>query len=218
MRTNHTIRRAAGVTLTAVTALALAAGCGGTDGGAGHNMGQATTAPATTAAPASSAAAASDSHNQADITFAQSMIPHHQQAVEMAEMAESRASNPTVKALAATIRQAQAPEIEQLTGWLTTWGAPMPSAPPGGAHGMPGMNTQMPGMMTEKDMAAMKAATGAAFDKMFLQMMIQHHQGAVEMAKTEQQQGKDAAAKALAAKIVADQTAEITKMQALLTK
>ncbi|HEX8628694.1 MAG TPA: DUF305 domain-containing protein, partial [Catenuloplanes sp.] len=122
------------------------------------------------------------------------------------------------KALAAKIKQAQAPEIEQLTGWLTSWGAPMPSAPADGGHGMPGMNTQMPGMMTDKDMAGMKAATGAGFDKMFLQMMIQHHQGAVEMAKTEQQQGKDAAAKALAAKIEADQTAEIQQMQALLSK
>lgn len=212
MRTNHTIRRAAGVTLTAVTALALAAGCGGTDGGAGHNMGQATTAPP------SSAAAATDRHNQADITFAHSMIPHHQQAVQMAEMAETRAGNPEVKALAAKIKQAQAPEIEQLTGWLSTWGAPMPSAPAGGGHGMPGMNTEMPGMMTDKDMAGMQAATGAGFDRMFLQMMIRHHEGAVEMAETEQQQGKDAAAKALAAKIEADQTAEITQMQALLGK
>jgi len=214
MRTNPPIRRAAGMSLTAVTALALAAGCGGDggmDGGAGHNMGQATTAPA-------SSAATTGGHNQADITFAQSMIPHHQQAVQMAEMAQTRAGNPEVKALAAKIEQAQAPEIEQLTGWLSTWGAPAPSAPAGGGHDMPGMNNQMPGMMTDKDMAAMKAATGAGFDKMFLQMMIRHHEGAIEMAKTEQQQGKDAAAKALAAKIEADQTAEITQMQALLSK
>lgn len=194
-----------------MTALALAAGCGG-DSGAGHNMGRATTAPASSAAPGA------DSHNQADVTFAQSMLPHHQQAVQMAQVAETRASNPEVKALAAKIEQAQEPEIEQLTGWLTNWGAPMPSASAGGGHDMPGMNTQMPGMMTDKDMAGMKAATGAGFDKLFLQMMIRHHQGAIEMAKTEQQQGKDTAAKTLAANIEADQTAEITQMQALLSK
>ncbi|HEX8628552.1 MAG TPA: DUF305 domain-containing protein [Catenuloplanes sp.] len=214
MGTNQPIRRAAGATLTAVATLALAAGCGdhgGTDGGAGHDMGRATTA-------ATSSVAATDSHNQADITFAQGMVPHHQQAVVMADLAATRASAAEVKALAAKIKQAQAPEIEQLNGWLTGWGAAMPSAPAGGGHDMPGMNPQMPGMMTDKDMADLKTATGAGFDRMFLQMMIRHHQGAVEMARTQQQQGKGSAVKALAARIEADQTAEITQMQALLAK
>jgi uncharacterized protein (DUF305 family) len=103
-----------------------------------------------------------------------------------------------------------------MSGWLAAWGGPGASMPAGEAHGdMPDMGA-MPGMMTAEDMARMQAATGAAFDRMFLEMMVRHHQGAVEMARTEQQQGLNPEAKALAATVERDQTAEIAEMQAML--
>jgi uncharacterized protein (DUF305 family) len=212
MHVNRPIVHATGLAVAALSAVALAAGCGGTSHGGGHTGDQSATAGAT-GSPSATAA-----HNQADIAFAQGMIPHHQQAVEMAELAETRASDPQVKALAAKIKTAQAPEIEEMTTWLTNWGAPMPSPSVGGhdMHGN-GPGSAMPGMMTEQDMAALEKATGGEFDRMFLEMMIRHHQGAVQMATTELEQGQNPAAKGLAEKIKADQTTEIGQMQSLLS-
>ncbi|GAA0815640.1 hypothetical protein Sya03_60600 [Spirilliplanes yamanashiensis] len=205
-------RRLTGVTVTAVAVLAVATGCGGGDHSSstgGHNTGGAPSAGAS--------AQPGVQHSQADITFAQSMIPHHQQALEMATTAETKASRPEIKALAAEIKQAQGPEIEQMTAWLANWGAAAASMPPGETHGGGHDGGAMPGMMTAEEMAKFAAAGGAEFDRMFLEMMIEHHKGAIEMAKTEQQQGVNADAKALAATIEKDQAAEITEMQALLT-
>ncbi|GAA3747030.1 DUF305 domain-containing protein [Plantactinospora mayteni] len=210
MRVNRPIVRSVVLTAAAIGAVAITAACGGSGHGSGHTTEQPAANP--TSAPASTAG-----HNQADIAFAQGMIPHHQQAVQMAELAESRASDPQVKSLASKIKAAQQPEIDQMTAWLREWG--MPTAPPstGGhtTHGSaPGGAT--PGMMTDQDMAAMERATGNEFDRMFLEMMIRHHQGAVQMATTETAQGQNPAAKRLAEKINADQTAEISQMQNLL--
>ena len=156
------------------------------------------------------------SFNDADVKFAQSMIPHHQQAVVMAKMAESHASSPDVKSLAAKIEAAQGPEIATMTGWLKAWGKDVPSA-----DGMGGMDhgaggDGMPGMMGESEMNDLDTATGSGFDRMFLTMMIEHHTGAIEMAKTEQADGQNQDAVALAKKIEADQTAEIAVMKDLL--
>jgi len=204
----HTInlRRAALATGALILAL-LAGGCG--EHGPDHNnMG---TAATSAAAPKSGA-----TFNAIDVKFATDMIPHHRQAIEMAEAARSKAATPEVKALADRIAKAQEPEIATMSGWLTAWGAPVPS--PGAMHHDMGDMGQMPGMMTDREMQDLSKAAGKDFDRMFLQMMIKHHQGAVEMAKTEQAQGQDPAAKQLAAKIAADQTAEITEMQGLLAK
>ncbi|SNQ49905.1 conserved exported hypothetical protein [Frankia canadensis] len=171
-------------------------------------------------------------HNTADITFAQNMIPHHQQAIAMADLASTRAHNPEVKALAQQIRRAQAPEIATMTDWLTTWHQPITpahSTPGMGGHGMgehgmggTGSATPMPGgmagMMSDTDMTKMSMATGQAFDRMFLTMMIMHHQGAVAMAKAEIRDGRYAPAKKLADSIQTTQTTEITTMQNLLTR
>ncbi|MBO2456013.1 DUF305 domain-containing protein [Actinomadura violacea] len=146
-------------------------------------------------------------HNEQDVMFAQMMIPHHRQAVEMAGLAPSRASSAQVKALAADIEKAQAPEIAKMTGWLEDWGAPA---------AMSGMHHDMPGIMSEKDMTSLKDLKGTAFDKAFLQMMIKHHQGAVTMARTEDRSGQNPDAKALATSIVRTQSAEIAKMRGLL--
>ncbi|WP_236794406.1 DUF305 domain-containing protein [Amycolatopsis sp. GM8] len=172
------------------------AGCG--TGDSSHNgMGMMSSSPA----PASA-------HNTADVTFAQAMIPHHQQAIEMAGLAASRSTNAKVKDLAGRIQSAQDPEIQQMQTWLAQWGE---SAMPGMNHG------SMTGMMTDTDMEKLRQAGGLAFDTLFLQLMVQHHQGAIEMARTELAQGSSTDAKALAQRIIDGQTAEITEMRQLLT-
>jgi uncharacterized protein (DUF305 family) len=159
-------------------------------------------------APASSTQAAG--HNADDVTFAQQMVPHHSQALDMAKLVPSRSTNPKVLDLASRIEKAQEPEIRQLQSWLTTWDAAMPGMT---REPMPGM-----GMMSGADLNQLEAAKGAEFDKMWLGMMVKHHQGAIDMAKTELSQGGNADAKALAQKIVDAQQAEITEMRGLLTR
>ena len=151
--------------------------------------------------------------NDADVTFAQSMIPHHEQAVEMATMAQERASSTEVKQLADKIAAAQGPEIDTMTGWLEDWGQEVSSD---SMSGMDHSGSDMSGMMSDDDMESLGTATGAEFDQMFLTMMIEHHTGAIEMAKTEQQDGENPDAIALAETIEADQTAEIAQMEDLL--
>lgn len=154
--------------------------------------------------------------NDADVTFAQQMIPHHEQAIEMAQLAQGRANSEEVLSLAENIEAAQGPEIETLQGWLETWGEDVPS----GAmdHGDMGHDSSgaMPGMMDAEEMSDLMAASGAGWDQMFLEMMIEHHEGAIEMAQVEVEQGDNPAAVALAEKIISDQQAEITQMQELL--
>ena len=146
--------------------------------------------------------------NDADVTFAQSMIIHHEQAIEMARLASTRAESQDVLDLAARIEGAQQPEIDLMTEWLEAWGEE-----PAADMGMDGMDM---GGMSEQQMTDLEATTGAQFDRMFLEMMIEHHQGAIEMANTETAEGENPEALELAAKIVADQTAEIEEMQAML--
>jgi uncharacterized protein (DUF305 family) len=155
-------------------------------------------------------------HNDTDVTFAQRMIPHHQQAIEMADLAEGRASSQEVKDLAADIKGAQDPEIETMTGWLESWGEDVPSEDMSDMdHG--DMSTgDMEGMMSEEEMAELEAASGADFDRMFLTMMIEHHEGAIEMAQTEQEDGENPDAIALAEDIEEAQTSEIATMNELL--
>jgi len=154
--------------------------------------------------------------NKADVTFTQSMIPHHEQAVQMAKMAKQHASTAEVKNLADKIESAQGPEIKTMKGWLKDWGKSESGGSMSGMDHGSGSNMDMPGMMSDGEMAGLNKATGATFDKMFLTMMIGHHTGAIEMAKTEQAKGKNADAKALAKKIEAAQTTEIAEMKKML--
>ena len=204
----------AGAALT--TTLVLSACGGGDSTSTGADHGGMTTAPGS--APASTA-----TFNDADVTFAQSMIVHHQQAIEMAAMADGRAANTEVKDLAAKIKAAQQPEIDTMNGWLTAWDRPaaMPGMSMGSGMSMsPDMggtdHSSMPGMMTDADMTKLGAVKGAAFDKQFLTMMISHHEGAITMAQQETGHGSNPDAVALAKKIVTDQQAEITTMKDLL--
>ena len=157
-------------------------------------------------------AGASEPHNNADVDFATSMIPHHRQAVEMADLALTKSTNADVKRFATQIKAAQSPEINAMTGWLTAWQAPVPTGSMD--HSMPGMS--MPGEMSDADMTALRRATGAAFDKMWLELMIKHHGGAINMAKTELADGQNAAAKSLAQSIITGQSGEIAQFRKLL--
>ena len=140
-----------------------------------------------------------------DIMFAQMMIPHHQQAVDMSTLAETNTTNPEILALAKQIKDAQAPEIKQMTAWIESSGAGMDM----------GHDMGMGGMLTDEQMTALKNATGAAFDKLYLEGMIGHHQGALQMAKMIES-SDNAEAKQLAANIISSQSAEIEKMKQML--
>lgn len=169
-----------------------------------------------TAVSACSDSGSNAAFNDADVTFAQDMIPHHRQATEMAALASGRTKNPDVLDLAAQITAAQKPEIDTMSGWLKSWDKEVPSDSSMGGMHHGGGSSDMPGMMSDDDMASLKAATGAAFDKQFLTMMTEHHEGAIKMAKTEEADGKFAGTVALAKTIQADQAAEIATMAKLL--
>ena len=203
------LRKTFMMTCALVTAAAVT-GCGSTEPSATGSAGGA--APSASVSPD-----ATTPHANADITFATQMIPHHTQAVAMAELAGPRAGSDQVKQLAAAIQAAQQPEIDQMTAMLTGWGAPPP--PAGGMAGGVGTDhgsAAMPGMMSDVEMTGLAQASGADFDRRFLTMMIAHHQGAVEMSATELAQGRSPEAIALARRITDAQRAEIDQMQRLL--
>jgi uncharacterized protein (DUF305 family) len=225
----------------AVVPLALLAAACGDDGGDDES--------AETQDEPTTSDAASEEHNDADVAFAQMMIPHHGQAVEMAVLAADRAASPEIRDLAQRIQGAQDPEIQQMTGWLQEWGeevpapdaghdmggtdmggtdmggstapgdtapgdtAPGDTAPTGGAAG-----PMAEGMMDDAAMMELEAATGPAFDRLFAELMIEHHQGAVAMANDEIANGQFADAIALAEAIVEAQEAEIAEMEAFLAQ
>ncbi|AZI65699.1 DUF305 domain-containing protein [Rhodococcus erythropolis] len=185
----------------------------------------------------SSSSADASTHNQADVTFAEQMIPHHSQAVEMSDMLLSKDGiDPRVTALAEQIKAAQGPEIEQLQAWLTSWGQSSSSSGmnmPTTSHNMEGMtpstsmNMPMPsesmgtmpgmeGMMSADDMTALQNAQGTDAAKLFLTQMIDHHRGAVAMAQTEVDSGQYPEAISMAQTIISTQNEEITTMEGIL--
>lgn len=152
--------------------------------------------------------------NAADAMFAAMMIPHHEQAVEMSDMILGKADvDPRVLDLAQQIKDAQGPEIELMQSWLEDWGM----AGAGDMDGMDGMG-HGDGMMSEDDMAALDAAQGAEAARLFLEQMIVHHKGAIEMAEAQLEDGSNPEVIALAQSIIESQTAEISTMQDLLTE
>lgn len=209
---------------TAAAALTLALGttlaaCGGDDesGHDGHGG----------SASDTSTASNGDVFNDADVAFASDMIQHHAQAVQMVVMTQGRTLDPEVQQLAEDIRAAQVPEIETMTDWLTAWGEEVPETSMDHANaghdmddmseGMEGMDMgDMPGAMTAEDMDALENASDAEFQDMWLTMMIEHHKGAIEMAKTEQEDGANEDATALADTIIETQQVEIDTMEGLL--
>lgn len=141
-----------------------------------------------------------------DVMFAQMMIPHHEQAVELATLAESNTTDVTILNLAGRIKEAQQPEIDLMQSWLDDAGAGMDM----------GHNMTMPGIVSDADMATIRAAKDGDFDRLFLTHMIAHHQGAIEMAKDVLTTSENPDVIALANSIITSQTAEIEEMQAML--
>jgi len=148
----------------------------------------------------------------ADGMFAQMMIPHHEQAVEMSTLAETRASGPEIKELAAEIKGAQQPEIDQMTAWLEEWGMPvmtgMDAMDEHGGHGMSGM-------LTSDQMQQLADAQGPEFDRLFAEFMILHHEGAIDMAE-DVVDSKDRRVAALAEAIITTQADEIAQLRSFL--
>ena len=203
------------IRLTAALAVAgssvlLLAGCSNSSAGGMSGMDH-SGAGTSSSAPAAS----SSTHNAQDVSFAQGMAMHHQQAIEMADMVlDKKGVNSKVTALATDIKNAQQPEIEQMNGWLKSWGEKTMSGSMSGMdHDMGSMGGDM---MSQADMDALKNASGAKASSLFLTQMTTHHKGAINMAQTEVAKGKDPDAVALAKKIISDQTTQITQMQDLL--
>lgn len=148
--------------------------------------------------------------NQTDATFVTMMIPHHAQALEMTELAGSRAASDEVKSLARSISAAQGPEIVSMSGWLQARGLEVPAADDLPDH------AGMPGMLTPEQMDELGAARGTEFDRLFLTRMIAHHEGALEMAAPVLSKGSDTLATEMAQDVEASQKTEIGIMQKLL--
>ncbi|MFF8386922.1 DUF305 domain-containing protein [Streptomyces kanasensis] len=213
MNSRSSLHRRTAAALTAgVAAVALAA-CGGSGSGSTGHVGHGATPSSASSAPASGPAS-QDRHNAADVAFAQGMIPHHRQAVQMADLAPSRAASPEVRKLAEDIEKAQDPEIRTLSEWLVSWGEKVPAEGAADHSHHAGME----GMMSAEDMAALGKSSGKAFDTAFLEMMIRHHEGAVTMAKAERERGAYPAATKMADAIAASQSAEIAEMKRLLAR
>jgi uncharacterized protein (DUF305 family) len=208
MTSNRSLIRRTALGATAAAATLVLAACSSSNGMAGMDHGTGSGASASATATASAGA-----HNAADTGFAQQMISHHRQAIEMADLAATRASSSDVKALATKIKGEQDPEIATMSGWLTSWGEKVPQE----MKGMD-MSSDMPGMMSSADMTQLQKAKGTGFDTMFLEMMVKHHQGAIVMAQTEKAKGTYGPAKKLADSVITAQSTEIKQMNKLLGK
>lgn len=202
-RTRTTAAGRGAVGLAALAAVALLTGCTG-----GHDTGHAG-GHGNAASPSSTTGATAD-----DAAFAQMMIPHHQQAVEMATLAQTRAQDPEIKQLAAEIKAAQQPEIDQMAAWLAEWGVPiLPADEAMVEHAGHGMT----GMLTDAQLQQLAEASGAEFDRLFAEYMIVHHEGAIDMA-VDVADSADTRVAALAAAIIATQQAEIGELQTFLNR
>ncbi|MET9227371.1 DUF305 domain-containing protein [Lentzea sp. NPDC003310] len=148
-------------------------------------------------------------HNSADVAFAQGMVPHHEQALEMSDLVTSRTDNPRVVDLAKRIADAQKPEIDRMNGWLKAWNAPVQASTPHGSHG----HTESHGMV---DLGNLADLEGTEFDRQWLSLMIQHHRGAVDMAQKHLSAGTDPETRKLAQDVVSHQEKEIAEMESLL--
>ena len=169
-----------------------------------HTDHQQSDVPAVSAEPAG--------YNADDVAFATNMIPHHQQAVDLSALVPDRSTNPEVTKLASDIAAAQGPEIETMKVFLVQWNE-NPDTNTGSGHGDHGA---MQGMVDEATMARLESLKGAEFDTLWLQSMIGHHQGAIEMAKAEVANGENVDAKGMANDIITTQQAEIGQMEQML--
>ncbi|KQO03831.1 hypothetical protein ASF21_06260 [Arthrobacter sp. Leaf234] len=219
------MKRPLPLTALSLTALITLSACGSSSGGTmeGMDMAQESSAAPTAGSGAGASSGAPDEasteHNDADVLFAQMMIPHHRQAVEMSGMILAKDGlEPQVTGLATTIRNAQDPEIETMTGWLGAWGEPLESEDGMKGHDMGDMGGSgtMNGMMSEDRMAELASADGPDASRLFLESMTAHHEGAIGMAQDQLDDGRYPEALELAATIVETQQAEIDAMEQVL--
>jgi uncharacterized protein (DUF305 family) len=186
--------------------------------------------------PDSSSATSMPASDSVDVGFAQDMSVHHEQAVEMASWARDHTTDPQVKQLAFDIETTQLQQIGRMQGWLALWGAP--SAPVGreymtwmgadGGHSMPGMSSagaastvgpasaRMPGMATDVDLKNLRAAGGTQLDTLFLQLMLRHHVGGVDMLRYASVHASVPDVRNLAAQALSAQTSEADQMRQML--
>jgi uncharacterized protein (DUF305 family) len=179
--------------------LALVAGCGNGD---------------------DSAPLSSTKHNKADVSFATEMIQHHAQALAMVELTVGRPMSSEFQTLASRIREAQAPEIERMTDWLEEWDEEVPQTMNDHMNHdmgtMPEDSADMPGMMSADELKELEEASDTEFQKMWLEMMIRHHEGAIAMARTQKKDGRYEPAVELAESVISSQDAEIEEMKGLI--
>ncbi|NPC42902.1 DUF305 domain-containing protein [Nocardioides sp. zg-1230] len=207
-RTHVRARRATAAALFLTLTGAGLAGCGEDDASGGTPAAEHT-------------AANGDVYNDADVEFATEMIPHHADALVMVDMTQGRRLSPEFARLTEDIREAQAPEIEMMADWLTDWGEEVPetSRDHVNSHMGDGDMGMGDGMgMDPDDLAELRDSGANMFETMWMQMMIEHHEGAIEMAETEQAEGLFPDAIALAESIEESQTAEIELMEELIDR
>jgi len=193
------VNRTIGLVASLLVAMLVLVGCGGDD------------SPSETPAGAP--------YNDADVTFATDLIEHHAQALQMVDLTLGRDLDPEIAAIAESIRSAQVPEIETMADWLEEWGQPVPETgrDHANAHGDGAdLDSDMPGMMSAAELQALEDADGGAFERTWLEAMIEHHQGAVTMATVQTENGMATDALELAASVVTSQSAEIEQMRDLL--
>lgn len=200
------------VTTAAAAAVLLGlSACANDQGGSTNDTAAASETTASSHSMSTSETEESAQHSEADVMFAQMMIPHHQQAIEMSEIILSKEDVPAdVTALAEEIKAAQGPEIAQLTDWLEQWGEP--TQPEHMGHDM----SQMEGMLSPEDLQQLSDAPGPEAARLFLDQMIAHHEGAVAMAQDEVDSGTYQPAVDLAQTIIDVQQQEIDAMQQML--
>jgi len=205
--------------LAALLACAAAAGCA-------SSQKPASTAPQPATVHGDIASAKPDSnrfpYTEADVHFMSAMISHHAQAVAMAKLVPERTENQSIRTLAGRVTNAQQDEIAIMQRWLRDRGQPVPEANPKGmtmTHGGEQHVMRMPGMLTDEQMKQLEEARGTQFDKLFLQLMIQHHRGAVTMVKdlfNSYGAGQDETVFKFASDVNVDQTTEIARMERML--
>ena len=195
-------------------------------------------APGETSSPATAdqiaALAGEQGHNEADVVYLVQMIEHHAQALDMTDLVPERHLRDGIGGIAERISAAQAPEITAMESWLeTNVFGPARENPAhqnfcglqgGGGHhggGIPACDLQvdhedMPGMVSREDMDRLEAADGDAFDRLFVELMTEHHRGAVTMAEQVLEDGRDRTVMRMANDLIAEQNTEIGRMEAVL--
>ncbi|MGW6490490.1 DUF305 domain-containing protein [Streptomyces sp. NPDC055056] len=215
MLAGHAPRTSLVVASLAVAALALAGCDSGSDAKSASAGGPSVIAPGKPGEAAETLSAKEaderrsddDTPNAADLAYARMMITHHTQALRMTELAPDRAESGAVRRIAGRIAAAQGPEITTMKSWL--------KAHDGAGAGTGHDHADMPGMATKAQLAELRAADGSAFDRLFLRLMISHHDGAITMATDVKAQGNNIQIEEMADDVIAQQTSEISRMRAM---